>query len=176
MARFNKRLIIGLSLAAFILFMTLSPTVQGYGTSFTTAESISNGTTQETLSSSDDYAYFKIGCSSGDGLNIVLKWYNGFDLDLALLNPSMTSVASSGNVNSDDSVTYTVTSGGTYYIRVHRYSGTGATTIQLIVSGSSGAPATPGFDMPTMLVVIFSVCALGIVLLKKRSKLVVASE
>jgi hypothetical protein len=49
------------------------------------------------------------------------------DIDLSLLNPAGTSVASSASTSNNESVTHTVTSAGTYAIRVYLYADAGTT-------------------------------------------------
>jgi hypothetical protein len=172
MARFNKKLFLALSFSVFFCSLVLVPAVQGYGTSYYTAETIYNGSTSETMYSYDDYAYFQIYASAGNSLSISLSYnYDGIDVDVRLYSPSQVQVDSSSNTLQSEYLTYTCTTSGNYYIVLYRFNGVGDTSIYMTVSGASSTPSVPGFDVATMLLATACAAALAIVLLKKKGKI-----
>ncbi len=171
MARFNKKLLLALAFSACFASLVLIPAVQGYGTSSSSAEAISNGTVDQSLGAYEYYAFYKINCGLGNSLYITLSYYSGDNLDLYLTDPSGSQVGSSTYYNSIDSISHTTMMMGYYTIRVYRESGSGSSApIHMVVSGANSS--VPGYDIGIVLVVVFAASALGLVIVKKKSKVV----
>jgi len=108
------------------------------GNSFDQALAISFGTGAGYVDSTDADDYYKVNVTAGGEISAILTPPSDADFDLALYDPNHTQVASSTlGVGEVDSVSYTATSTGDWYIRVNCYSGSGIYTLQ--VSATSAA-------------------------------------
>ncbi len=87
---------------------------------------------------SDNYDYYQISIAGGNSIYVQLSSIpTGCDYDLELYDSGGTSLAAS--VNSSDVgewISYNITSTGTYYIRVLRYSGSSASLYRLYAQTS----------------------------------------
>jgi len=126
----------------FIVFpiLYMIPISNGYGDDFSSAEILYTGTHSDILYSSDDYAYYKIYCSSNHFLKVILTYSSSFDLDLRLYSPSQSLIDSSANAGTADTCGAYCSFSGYYYIRVKRFSGTGDASFYLDISIFYGIP------------------------------------
>jgi uncharacterized membrane protein len=102
-----------------------------------TADPISSGDTVTGYVSaySDPDDYYSIYLSSGQRISATLSG-TGSDFDLYLYDRWDDIIASSEGAYSTESISYTVSSSGTYYLDVYAYSGSGSYTLSVSVSGS----------------------------------------
>lgn len=115
----------------------------GGGSSYTEAESndsrssandISNlaypAAVTGTMKSSSDRDYYKLSLTSGQKITVDCTIPSAYDADLYLLNSSGSDLVRSVNngAGAAESLSYTATSAGTYYIDVEAYSGSGTAT------------------------------------------------
>ncbi len=111
------------------------------GNSFSTALSIPAGSYSGYVDSSDRNDYYKVNVTSGSSISVSVTPPSNADFDLYLYNPSQFQVGSSTYGGSaTDSVSYTGTSSGYYYVRIYQYSGSGTCSFTISVTG---APPTP---------------------------------
>ncbi|TFF94438.1 MAG: hypothetical protein EU543_01295 [Promethearchaeota archaeon] len=157
----NKRIILLSLIISFFTFSSLVSLSLAYGSSFSSAEALGNGTFSKTLLSGDEYAYFKVYCSKGDNLQVTLTVdYPPDDLDLTIYNRDYDSEGYSYDEGSDY-VSDNVGERGPYYIRVSRYEPeTGSIPFVLVISGATGSAGIPGFESITFLIVIISIISL----------------
>ena len=166
----RKRLIITASFCCLFTLMLAVPTSSGYGTSFSSATTITNGVTNESLLTTAD-VYYKICCVVGDNLYVVLTWYSGNDLDLRIQDPTKSTVDSSSNIGTDDTCSETCQRSGWYFIEVDYYSGGIPALITLTVTGATGNVCTlgiPGFELISTLFGLMAATFLAVFLLKGR--------
>ncbi|MHA1269420.1 MAG: pre-peptidase C-terminal domain-containing protein [Candidatus Helarchaeota archaeon] len=161
----NKKILFSSLLLTLFTISFAIPISFGYGSSFSTAQTITAGTLIDTLSSSDTYAYYKVYCSSGKILRVVLTYSASFDLDLKIYNPSESVLDSSSSTGTVDTCSTTCSVAGYYYIRVYRYSGSGDANFTLSVTIMN---MIPGFDL---VVALFSIITLlGLIIITKLQK------
>jgi hypothetical protein len=168
---FRKKSVLIAVFCSLTLFIAL-PISSGYGISMQGATPITNGITNEQMTTTE-YAYYKICCSMGDNLSVTLTYYGGgTDLDLVIFNRSGSILDSSYHSSSDDSCSVICSSSGYYYIDVINYANIVPSTINLIVSGATGSGCTsyriPGFEIIITLVGLIAATFLGLILLKSR--------
>jgi len=114
------------------------------GNSFDQALAISPGTGTGYIDSTDTDDIYKVNVASGGEISAVLTPPSSADFDLALYDSSRTQVASSTlGVSQVDSVSYTATSTGDWYIRVYRYSGSGTYTLQVSTTSTTVLAESP---------------------------------
>lgn len=108
------------------------------------AAPVDNGTFSNLqMCGTDDEDWFAVTTGAGGTLDVTITFdSNGHDFDLYLkdgsgMTPSGCSSCSSTGVTSTEHVSFTASTGGTYYVRVLSYSGMGAYSMS--VSGSTGA-------------------------------------
>jgi hypothetical protein len=169
MKNFNRKKMLLIGAAIFLMtFYFLTPTVSGYGSSFGSATTIGTGITNDTLLSTDTDAYYKISVPEGEDFGVGITYdTNSFDLGLYLYNPSLVEVASDTTGGSVPVVVEVGATGGYYYVRVNRITGTGDANIIIVVIFMSKY-RVPGFD--TMLVIYGLLVLLGIALSLKYQK------
>ncbi len=100
------------------------------------ASYISDGLTNNLQVSSTDYDdYYQVYMNSNYRIVVNINWTGSSDLDLYLYDDDYDQVNSStGTYNLYENTSYTVSSSGTYYIRVKWYDGIGTTTYSLRLS------------------------------------------
>jgi len=77
-----------------------------------------------TVHNSEDQDYFAVDATAGDTISADIEFSDtSGDIDMDLEDSSGTALDSSYSVSDDESVEYTVQSNGTYYVRVHPWSG-----------------------------------------------------
>jgi len=150
-------------------------TVSGYGTSFDNAEVITNGTYVDiSFPSGQDNAYYKIYCKRNNNLQVTLSDFGHptFDLDLLIYDPFEDLVDSSSNIIATESCSESCDVSGHYYIRVEKDDccggSSGTTLFTLSISGASGSPGIPAFDI--LFVITGLLSTLGILLLISKQK------
>ena len=129
----------------------------GDTTSAATSLPATNGTYYGNLTaSSDNSDYYQINMSSNTGIAVQITYSSSVDFDLALLNSGGGYIDLSTNSGTTDDVTSNGTSvgGGSVYIWVDRYSGTGQYTMQIWIfstgsSGGGGGGSGGGHDAGT---------------------------
>jgi hypothetical protein len=105
------------------------------GNSRDQALAISSGSGTGYLDSTDTNDYYKVNVTSGGQISAILAPPSGSDFDLYLYDPNGSQVASSTLSGSQtDTINYTTTSTGDWYIRVYRYSGDGTYSLQVSTS------------------------------------------
>ena len=108
---------------------------QDAGDSRDQALAISPGSGSGYLDSTDTNDYYKITTTSSGGIDVILTPPTGSDFDLYLYDSNGSQVASSTLGGSQtDTINYTATSTGDWYIRVHLYSGEGTYSLQVSAS------------------------------------------
>jgi len=114
------------------------------GNSFDQALAISFGTGTGYVDSTDTDDYYKVNVTAGGEISAILTPPSDADFDLALYDPNHTQVASSVlGVGMVDSVSYTATSTGDWYIRVNCYSGSGIYTLQVSATSPNVLAESP---------------------------------
>jgi len=114
------------------------------GNSFDQALAISFGTGTGYVDSTDADDYYKVNVTAGGEISAILTPPSNADFDLALYDPNRTQVASSTlGVGIVDSVSYTATSTGDWYIRVNCYSGSGIYTLQVSATSATALAESP---------------------------------
>lgn len=111
------------------------------GDSFDDASLITAGSGTGYLDDMDYEDYYKISLSAGQTININMAPPSGSDFDLYLSNPYQIDLFDAQSTNSGDaaeSVSYAVTSAGTYYIRVEMESGSGTYSMTVALTGGDG--------------------------------------
>lgn len=96
------------------------------------------------ISSGSDVDWYRLDVTGAGTLNISLAHVSTADLDWYLYPATGSYVAYGGTKNNPETGSYTVSSAGTWYLRVRRYTGTGDYT--LTVTGplaGGGAPPPP---------------------------------
>lgn len=77
--------------------------------------------------------FFSITLQAGDTIDITLSGPSSSDFDLELYDSSENDVDGSYRGESDEQISYSVTSSGTYYVRVYSYLGSGGYTLSVDV-------------------------------------------
>jgi hypothetical protein len=96
------------------------------------------------LDSTDINDYYKISVAAGAEISAILAPPSGSDFDLYLYDPNGSQVASSTLSGSQtDTINYTATSTGDWYIRVYLYSGSGTYTLQVFASSPNVLAESP---------------------------------
>ena len=114
------------------------------GNSRDQALAISSGSGTGYVDSTDTDDYYKVNVTSGAEMGIILNPPTGSDFDLYLYDPNGSQVASSTLGGSQtDTINYTATSTGDWYIRVHLYSGEGTYTLQVSTSSPNVLAESP---------------------------------
>lgn len=102
------------------------------------------------ICSSTDVDWFKVGISSPGTISFSLTVPSSNDYDLELYSPSGTFITGSyGGTGSNESISYTTSTTGTYYIRVYGYNGSYNTTSSYTLTynvtvSDTTAPTIPG--------------------------------
>jgi len=98
------------------------------------------GTFTSEISTGEIYDYFKYNCTSVGMLSITLigPYDSTIDFDLALYNPSFVKVAISESETSYETINYTLSQIGFYYVLVYAYSGKGAYSLNVQLNTISG--------------------------------------
>jgi hypothetical protein len=105
---------------------------------------ISPGSGTGYLDSTDTDDYYKVNVTSGGQISAILAPPSGSDFDLYLYDPNGSQVASSTlGGNQTDTINYTTTSTGDWYIRVYRYSGEGTYSLQVSTSSANVLAESP---------------------------------
>jgi hypothetical protein len=108
------------------------------GNTLSAATTIAAGSGTGYIDSTDSNDYYKINVTSGQTISASMTPPSGSDFDLKLYDTSQSQVASSSLGGSQtDSVTYTATSSGYYYICVHLWSGSGIYSMTVTVTGGA---------------------------------------
>ncbi len=98
------------------------------------------------ISATSDIDYFKITTTAGQTVTIGLTIPSSVDYDIYLQNSSLINVASSENgTGASESINYSVTTAGTYYIKIISYSGSSTTSTYSLtasVTGGGGGGST----------------------------------
>ena len=167
-----KRSLLISGVIVVMLLIVCTPLSSGYGTDFTSAQVISAGTTTDTLvepSSTWVTVYYKVSCSQGATLKVVLTYTSGQDIhfNMKLYDPSQ-SLLTSDESTPSATVQTTCRSSGDYYIVLDPYGGGTTSTYTLNVQVTT----IPGFD--SWLVLISIVAAVGIIACIARRKYRVA--
>jgi len=114
------------------------------GNSRDQALAISPGSGTGYLDSTDTDDYYKITTTSSGGIDLILAPPTGSDFDLYLYDSNGIPVASSTLSGSQtDTINYTATSAGDWYIRVHLYSGEGTYSLQVSTSSANVLAESP---------------------------------
>ncbi len=102
---------------------------------FVSANPISDGAivTGHLDQSTDMDDFFSITLQAGDTIDITLSGRGSSDFDLELYDSSENDVDGSYRGESDEQISYSVTSSGTYYVRVYSYHGSGGYTLSVDV-------------------------------------------
>lgn len=99
--------------------------------------------------SSDPADVYQIALTAGQALTLNLAGVGGTDFDLYLFPPGTTdiytasAVAASNGVTYPETITYNVSTSGTYYVLVHAYSGSGNYTLAWSVGAAPPPPEPP---------------------------------
>ena len=97
-----------------------------------------------TMSSTTDKDIFKFSATSGQKITLGLTVPSGKDYDLYLLNGSGSTIARSENwYSASESIEYTMTADGTYYVYVMSYSGSSTTATYTLSFDLTGGSTTP---------------------------------
>jgi hypothetical protein len=108
------------------------------GNSLSAATTIQAGSGTGYIDSTDTNDYYKVSVSSGQTVSVSMTPPSGSDFDLKLYDPNQSQVASSSLGGSQtDTVTYTATFSGDYYICVHLWSGSGIYSMNVTVTGGT---------------------------------------
>ncbi|QGQ98839.1 hypothetical protein EHS13_30145 [Paenibacillus psychroresistens] len=97
-------------------------------------------------STSNPNAVYAVDLKAGDQISLSLSGEPGTDFNLALYNPSATTITSSEELitssknknTSNEAISYTVTSSGTYYVNVNALNGSGKYTLSVISNNQWG--------------------------------------
>lgn len=95
---------------------------------------------------SDANDVYSLELNAGDNVNISLTGDNGTDFDLLLYPPDAKTIYTSGNLlaysenldTSTETITYKVTTSGTYYVNVYAYKGSGSYTLTVKTDNQIG--------------------------------------
>ncbi len=168
----KKKLILTSACCLLMAFLVLLPPAVGYGSDFNTAEALSNGTHNKTILAADDEAYFKVECTAGTTLDVFVSFNDGiFSVELFLYNPSQVSFSSDIGGTSPISLSNTIVTSGTHYLRFNRFSGAGDIALVIIIEGAN--PGIPGFEMLTTLLGL--IASIGLILLIFRNRIQINS-
>jgi len=114
------------------------------GNSRDQALAISPGSGTGYMDSTDTDDYYKVNVASGSEMSVILNPPTGSDFDLYLYDSNGSQVASSTLSGSQtDTINYTATSAGDWYIRVHLYSGEGTYSLQVSTSSPNVLAESP---------------------------------
>jgi hypothetical protein len=114
------------------------------GNSRDQALAISSGSGTGYLDSTDTNDYYKITTTSGGEIDAIFTPPTGSDFDLYLYDSNGSQVASSTLGGSQtDTINYTATSAGNWYIRVYLYSGEGTYSLQVSTSSANVLAESP---------------------------------
>lgn len=97
-----------------------------------------------TMSSGSDLDWYKLTVTGAGTLSISLSHASNVDFDWFLYPATGSYIAYASTSNNPETGSHVINSAGTYYVRVKRYSGTGAYTLNItgpITSGSASLPA-----------------------------------
>jgi cyanophycinase len=103
-----------------------------------------------TISSSNDYDWYKLDVTGAGTISISLSHASNVDFDWYLYPATGTYIASASTTNNPETGSKAVTAAGTYYIRVKNYSGTGSYTLN-VTGPISGAVGGGGGTFPCAL-------------------------
>ena len=148
----KKRIVnvISITIVGMLCLMVALPVFVGAdiepNDSTSTAEPISSGdTVSGTLGEyTDQNDYYSIFLSQGDRITATMSG-TGEDFDLYLYGSSTDSVESSTSSDSSETLTYTASSSGTYYVNPYAYTGSGSYTLSVTVA-VGGSTSTGGDD------------------------------
>lgn len=163
--KLNHRIIICGSIFLIFCIFTLIPTTHGYGTSFSDAMVVTNGTYNEVISGT---AFYKINCAMGDSLTVATTPLGGADVNLYLYDPMnhqegdylCNSTLGAGQM---DQCMITCGMGGDYYIVVVKIT-SGSVSFTLTITKTTGVP---GFELLYALFSLISLIGLMVFLKKK---------
>jgi hypothetical protein len=147
----NKYLFLTTVAIFLFAFAVLVPVVMGYGDSIATATTLSNGSHDDVLAVSDDSAFYKIDCVAGRDLDITVSYTDddNDDLDLYLYDTTETEWSWTMESANPTSLSNFISIGGWYYLEIRRYSGSGAVSMTITISGAKGGIS--GFELMTVL-------------------------
>ena len=150
MKKMNKCLFLTTAAIFLVAFTLLVPVAMGYGDSIATATTLSNGSHDDVLASLDDSAFYKINCVAGRDLDITVSYtVDGHDLDLYLYDPSEALWSWTMESSNPTSLSNYISVEGWYYLEIRRWSGSGAVSMTITISGAKGGIA--GFELLTVL-------------------------
>jgi len=139
--------IVSIILFSILLLGVIAGVVAGQGSSFDTAEEVSldDERTCIYISQGEDH-YFKFYVSAPDTLiKVSINPDSGLDADLYVYDSSYTLIGNStATAGSVDSVTFTASYAGYYYIKVHGFGGEGY--YNLLVSTTGDVASEPNCD------------------------------
>jgi cyanophycinase len=97
-----------------------------------------------TMSNGSDLDWYKLTVTGAGTLSISLSHASNVDFDWFLYTATGAYIAYASTANNPETGSHVINSAGTYYVRVKRYSGTGAYTLNItgpIAGGSTSLPA-----------------------------------
>src|SRR5271157_982291 len=168
-----KRSLLISGVLAFTIIFAFAPRSSGYGLSFSAAQTISAGTTNDYWLGNENYVYYQISCSMGSTLKVTLSFsspnavWENFEVTLYAPNQNHQAQGSMGLTqvqSTTASASTTCRMNGYYYIRLWNYSGGFPCDIALNVQNT----AIPGFE--PWLVLFSIVAAIGIIACLARRK------
>jgi hypothetical protein len=162
----QKKLILAGILVLLVLPFIPRPALAAYGTDFDTAQIITEGTYNETLSSTDTNAYYKVYCFTGTIFNVTIS-YNGslgHYLWLITYDPKHYFISQSNMPEDVKNLTVTCERNGYFFIQVHRYS-SGDIPFELTFDYIYRA-FIPGFEMAFLLYSLVMILGFAIIFRK----------
>ena len=95
------------------------------------------------LSSTSDLDWYKVVVTTPGTIDISLSHGNGVDFDWYFYGLTGAPLIYKSTVNNPETGSYTVTTAGTYFIRVKSYQGSGSYTLNVKLPGSTTPPVDP---------------------------------
>ncbi|MHA1652218.1 MAG: PPC domain-containing protein [Candidatus Helarchaeota archaeon] len=165
----KKKLFLTSIICCLIAFIFLLPPVIGYGSGFGDATPLSNGDHVITLNAGDNDAYFTIEVSDRTHLYISVAYIDSGsdDLDVYLYDPSQSEFSMDSTSANPTILDNEIETGGTYYLRIHRFSGSGDVVMTISITQTSRR--IPGFEIMTTLFGL--IISIGIILVLFRNRI-----
>ncbi len=165
----QKKVLLGGIMILLLLPLIPAPALATYGTNYDTAQIITEGTYNETLTYPDGDAFYKVYCFTGTIFNVTIS-YNGslHYLWLITYDPKEYFISQANGPEDVKNLTVTCERNGYFFIRVHRYGG-GPVDIPFEITFDYIYRASiPGFEMPFLLYSLLIILGLAIIFNKKR--------
>ena len=142
------------------------PPAVGYGSDFSSAEQLGNGTKLDTLKAADSHAMYKVTCDEDADFYLSVMYTYAGDLDVYIYDPSQTLFSFDTTSSNPTTLSNTITTAGTYWFNISRWSGSGDAQLTIYISGVE--VPIPGFEL--LAAMLGLILAFGVILVLSRKQ------